>query len=79
MLSLVQRSSNWTLNPAAQPRFRSSAHARLHFRVCRRERHQNPDPAHALALLGTRREGACSRRAAEQRNELASPHIGSKA
>ena len=40
--------------------------------VCRREQHQNPDPAHALALLGTRREGPCSRRATKERDELAS-------
>jgi hypothetical protein len=39
-----------------------------------RERHQNPDPAHALALLCARCERP-SRRAAEKRDELAPPHL----
>src|SRR6516165_11416585 len=49
------------------------AHARLHFRVYRRVRHQNSDPAHPLALLRARREGP-RRRAAEQRDEVPPPH-----
>src|SRR5262252_2266939 len=77
MLSLVQRSSNWAFTLAAQPRFRSSsrkARTRLHFRVYRRVRHQNSDPAHPLALLRARRERPSCRRAANQRDELAAPH-----
>jgi hypothetical protein len=36
-----------------------------------RERHQNPDPAHALALLCARCERPSRRADAEQRDELA--------
>src|SRR5262249_19352806 len=50
------------------------AHARLRFRVCRRERHQYADPAHACVLLRTRRERPRGRRGAEQGDELAPPH-----
>src|SRR5262249_46399292 len=50
------------------------AHARLRFRVCRRQRHQYSDPAHASALLRARRNRPRRRRAAEQRDELATLH-----
>jgi hypothetical protein len=67
MLSPVQRSSNWALTSAAHPRFRSylpkGAHARLRFRICRQERHQNRDPAHALRLLRPRHKRPRSRAA----------------
>src|SRR5262249_7734435 len=49
------------------------AHARLHFGVRWRKRHQNPDPAHPLALLRARRERP-RRRAGEEGNELAALH-----
>jgi hypothetical protein len=38
--------------------------------------HQNTDAPHALALLRTRRERPSNPRAAEQRDELAAPHVG---
>src|SRR6516165_5548887 len=50
------------------------AHARLHFRVYRRVRHQNSDPAHPLALLRACRERPRGGRAAEHRDELAPFH-----
>src|SRR5262249_25452966 len=48
-------------------------HTRLHFGVCGRVRHQNPDPPHALALLRPSRDRPRGR-APEQRNELAPAH-----
>jgi hypothetical protein len=54
--------------------FAKSLNASLNFHVSWRVRHQNPDPAHPLALLCARRERPRSRRAAEKRDELASFH-----
>jgi hypothetical protein len=59
--------------PTAFPQFLpKGAQACLHFSVCRRERHQDPDPAYSLALLRARRKRPCDRRAAKQRDELTS-------
>src|SRR5262249_35929597 len=46
--------------------------ARLSFRIGRREVHEHADPPYALTLLRARRERPRDRRAAEQRDELAS-------
>src|SRR5262245_46658578 len=48
--------------------------AGLCFWIVLQQRHQHPDPAHALALLRTRRKRPRCRRAAKQRDELAPPH-----
>src|SRR5262249_30477867 len=55
-----------------QPRAKDGP-ARLRSRVCRRERHQYADPAHACVLLRTRRKRP-RRRTAEQRDELTPSH-----
>src|SRR5262249_33660631 len=43
-------------------------------RILRGRVHQHTDPPHALGLLRTRRERPSSRRAAEERDELAALH-----
>jgi hypothetical protein len=49
--------------------------ARLSCRIARSHRHQHADPPHPLGLLRARRERPSNRRAAEQRDELASSHV----
>src|SRR5262245_34428038 len=69
-----KRVSIWMLRPSIHPKFLKSLlerrHAGLSFPIVGRS-HQQPDPPHALALLRARRQRPRSRRAAEQRDELA--------
>jgi hypothetical protein len=48
----------------------------LCFGVVRGEVHEHADAPHALTLLCARRQRPSRRRAAEQRDELAAPHVG---
>src|SRR5262245_48415405 len=54
---------------------RERSQASLAFRVVRGKRREHADAPHTLALLPSRRDRPRSRRAAEQRDELAAPHI----
>jgi len=58
------------------PKYRN---ARTCVRVVLGGRHQHANPPHSLGLLRTRRERPYDCRAAEKRDELASPHIRSRA
>ena len=69
---------NRMLRPSAHPELLKSLPERrdagLSFRVALGEGHQHADAPHAIGLLRARRERPRSRRAAEQRDELAALH-----
>src|SRR5262249_20750351 len=48
--------------------------ARLHFRIVRGQAHEDANASHSLGLLRARRQRPRSRRAAEQRDEVAALH-----